>query len=538
MPTELHIGKLSSLTQRGESVFERAELMGVNIPTSCLKDGKCHECLVEVTAGMELLSPKSLEELTLTGNFRLACRARIDSTSGHVYCHTLKREQMRIEDAAQHLPASLLGNPLSPAVRIEEGTVLIDGRRIGAGDAIYGIALDIGTTTVAARLLNLQNGHLVAAAAFENPQRFAGSNVMSRIHYDMLHKGRLQQRTLCGYLCHIIECFPVNPLDIYEIVVAANPAMRDLFFGLNTQTIGQQPFRSITELEQAEGKRTTTSLTTTPKKLQLPVNPSARIFGLPVIRSHVGADAAACLLAIDILNHQHPVLLMDIGTNIELVCGVGAKLYVASCPAGPAFEGGSVSCGMPAMKGAIEKFTIAAEGDLKYTTIHGADPEGICGSGLIDILSELTRTGKISRTGRLLDGSERFEIAPAQNIYLSESDISELAQAKGASSAGIKILLETAGLKLSDLNKVYLAGGFARHLDVGSARNIGLIPDLPAEKFVQVGNAALEGTCIALLSVNHRTQLESIVASATHIPLEQHPAFFDYFVDGCLFGQG
>jgi len=535
MPTRVEIDKKEHPAPRGMSLFECAEQMDVRVPTSCLKNGKCRECLVEVTDGMEHLTARTPEEEHLTGKFRLSCRARVNSDSGKIRCHTLKRQQMKIEASSRGLPISFQSIPLEPAVVLDGSTVLLEGKPIATGSSIYGLALDVGTTTVAVRLVDLQKGEIVAASAFENPQRFAGSNVMSRIQYNVQNKGRLLQRTLTGYLSHVIEDFPVDPMEIYEVVVAANSAMRDIFFGLNVESIGQKPFHSIREIEVAQGLRETTTVETTAGKLRLPINPEARVVGLPIIGCHVGADAAACLLAIDVENQNQPVLMMDIGTNTEILCYANNKLLVASCPAGPAFEGGSINCGMPGLKGAIEKIDISESGQVNYHVIDNASAEGICGSGLVDLLCELQKLGQISHTGRLIDGTDRFVVDSRAGIYLSESDISELAQAKGASSAGVKLLLESAGLELPDLDKFYLAGGFAMYLNLDSARHIDLIPDIPDHRTVQIGNAALEGATIALCSLAKRKTLEKLVQNAEHLALEEQDRFFDYFVDGCLF---
>ncbi len=181
--------------------------------------------------------------------------------------------------------------------------------------------MDLGTTTVVVRLINLETGELVADASFENPQRFGGSDVMSRIHYDTEHRASCCRRTLAGYLTHAIEEFPVDPQTIYEVVVVGNSTMRDLFFRQNVYSIGQNPYRSITEIEMAEGKRTTTSLIETGRRCLLPIHPKARVYGLPIISGHVGADAAACMLAVDIADEDRLVAIMDIGTNTELILG-------------------------------------------------------------------------------------------------------------------------------------------------------------------------------------------------------------------------
>jgi uncharacterized 2Fe-2S/4Fe-4S cluster protein (DUF4445 family) len=535
MPVEVEIDKRTTLARVGQSLFECAEQMDVQIPTSCIKNGKCRECLVEVSEGGELLSPISPEEEHLQGRFRLSCRATISVNSGRISCHTLRREKMRIEQEARHLPTSFQDTPLNPAVTRRGKSVLLDGKSIAQGGAIYGVALDVGTTTVAVRLIDLESGDLVAASAFENPQRFAGSNVMSRILFNSENKGRLQQRTLTGYLTHALEDFPVDTTQIYEMVVVGNTTMRDLFFGLDVSGIGQKPFRSITEVQLRNGERASTAVASTGRRLRLPIHPDARVVGLPIISSHVGADAAACLLSVDLARREEPMLLMDIGTNTEILCGCRDQLLVASCPAGPAFEGGAVSCGMPGLKGAIERVAISATGESDYRVIDDGPAEGICGSGLIDLLNELVMQQMIDANGRYVDGEDRFFLDRSADIYLSEADIAELAQAKGANSAGIKIVLDRAGLTIDQVDRLYLAGGFARYLDTRAARGIGMIPDIADGCIRQIGNAALEGASIALCSLPHRDLLDSLVRRAEHLELEMDEHFFDYYVDGCLF---
>jgi uncharacterized 2Fe-2S/4Fe-4S cluster protein (DUF4445 family) len=393
----------------------------------------------------------------------------------------------------------------------------------------YGVAMDLGTTTIVLRLYDLQTGELVATSSLENPQRFGGSDVMSRIHYDTTHPGRLLLRTLAGYLSRALAEFPVDSRQIVEMVAVGNPTMRDLFFRKSVYTIGQNPYRSITEIEFAEGKRTSTALTETGRRSLLPIHPEALVYGAPVLSGHVGADAAACMLAVDIANEDRIIAVMDIGTNTELILGNRHRILAASCPAGPAFEGGAITCGMPALDGAIEDVSIEADGTVNIGVIGGGAAAGICGSGLVDILSELLRTGRMNELGRF----EEIELAPG--VRFTENDASELAQAKGAHVAGMQIVCEAYGIDVQDIDVFYLAGGFGRHLKVDTARRIGLIPNLPDHKIVQAGNAAIEGASIALLSPEKRSELEELVKRVQHCRLETHPRFFDYFVEGCQF---
>jgi uncharacterized 2Fe-2S/4Fe-4S cluster protein (DUF4445 family) len=494
--------------------------------------------MVEVVKGMENLSAREPEESHLRGNFRLSCRTRIIKDSGIVRCHTMRRGEMRIERHAMLLPVNHQELAIDPCVTRDGDLILLDGEEIDRSDgAIHGLAIDLGTTTVVIRLLNLETGEVVADSSFENPQRFGGSDVMSRIHYDTEHRGKLLQRTLAGYITHAIEGFPVDPKSIYEVVIVGNSTMRDLFFRMNVYSIGQNPYQSVTEQEMKKGKRTTTSLAKKAVQLSLPVHPDARAYGLPIISGHVGADAAACMLAVDIANEERLVAIMDIGTNTELVLGNKHKILAASCPAGPAFEGGKISCGMPGLLGAIEKVEINPDGSVASQVIGDTPAEGICGSGLVDALSELLRTGQINSLGRFEEKGSRFVLTSNgdREISLSESDINELAQAKGANVAGLHIVFERYGARFEDLDVFYLAGGFGRNLSVKSAKRIGLIPNLEEAKILQVGNAAIEGACIALLSRKKRMELEDLVKRVSHCRLETHPAFFHYFVEGCQF---
>ena len=540
MSVQLHINHATCDASPGTSLFNYAERVGVRVPTSCNKQGRCKECVVEVVEGMECLSKPGPEERHLKGNFRLSCCTRVVKDEGVVRCHTMRRGEMKIEKHAFELPVHGRARALDPAVTRDGEHILLDGEEIyrGAGP-LHGLAIDLGTTTVVMQLLNLETGDVVADASFENPQRFGGSDVMARIQYDTEDRTKVLQRTLVGYLSRAIEELPVDPRSIYEVVVAGNSTMRDLFFRLSVYSIGQSPYQSLTELDVAAGKRTTTSLAEPARRLLLPVHPKARVYGLPIISGHVGADAAACMLAVDMANEDRLVAVMDIGTNTELIVGNKHKILAASCPAGPAFEGGQIAFGMPGLPGAIENARIDdATGAVTVGVIGGGAPEGICGSGLVDLLSELLRTERMNALGRFEDGAHEFVVAtPAgeRPITFSEADINALAQAKGANVAGLQIAAAEYGVRFSDLDVFYLAGGFGRHLNIDSSKRIGLIPNLDSARIVQVGNAAIEGAAIALLSRTRRAELEALVRRVQHCRLETHPRFFDVFVEGCQF---
>ncbi len=538
MSVQLHFNGLPCDAAPGNSLFTLAETLGVPVPTSCNKQGKCKECVVEVTEGMGCLSPPGPAERHLKGAFRLSCCTRVVAEEGTVRCHTMRRGLMRIEKHAFELPLHGPKWTLDPAVKRDGDRILLDGVEIDRGSGpLHGLAIDLGTTTIVMRLLNLETGEVVADSSFENPQRFGGSDVMARIQYDTEDRTRTLQRTLVGYLSRAIQEFPVDARSIYEVVIAGNSTMRDLFFKLSVHSIGQSPYQSLTELELAEGLRSSTSLSEVAKRLGLPVHPRARVYGLPIISGHVGADAAACMLAIDLAHEERVVAVMDIGTNTELIVGNKHRVLAASCPAGPAFEGGQITFGMPGLPGAIEKVAIGNDGSMRPTVIGDGPAEGICGSGLVDLMSELLRTGRMNSLGRFVDGSHEIVVAASgdQPVTFSESDVNALAQAKGANVAGLQIAFAEYGVGYDDLDVFYLAGGFGRHLNIESAKRIGLIPNIDAARIVQVGNASVEGACIALLSCAKRAELEQLVRRVTHCRLETHPGFFDYFVNGCQF---
>jgi uncharacterized 2Fe-2S/4Fe-4S cluster protein (DUF4445 family) len=450
----------------------------------------------------------------------------------------MRRGHMRIERHAFGLPIANRDFKLDPAVTRDGDRILIDGIEVERSTGpLLGIAMDLGTTTIVLRLVDLETGELIADTSLENPQRFGGSEVMSRIAYDTEHPGRLLMRTLAGYLSHAIEKFPVDPKTIYEMVVVGNSTMRDLFFRQSVYSIGQTPYHSITEIEMAEGKRTTTSLVQTGQQSLLPIHPKARVYGAPIISGHVGADAAACMLAVDLAHEDRLVAVMDIGTNTELILGSKHRILSASCPAGPAFEGGAIACGMPALDGAIEEIAIADDGSISLRVIGDVQPEGICGSGLVDALSELLRTGRMNEMGRFEDDIKRVTLYQDKDkeVFLLESDVNELAQAKGANVAGLHAVFSSYGINFEDIDVFYLAGGFGRHLNIEASKRIGLIPSLDSARIIQAGNIAIEGATIALLSKSKRQELEDLVKRVGHCRLETHPSFFEFFVEGCQF---
>ena len=309
-PVFLNSNKLDA--NKHDSLFDFADALSVRVPTSCGRTGECHECIVEVRKGADALSPPTDKETFLRGNYRLACQACVVDTEVDIDFSVLRR-QPRILTAG-----TKRNTKLQPAyVRVDndvvfnghEGPVVVDSYR----GAIYGIAADLGTTTVVLNLVNLESGETEYTASFENPQRFGGSDVMNQISYDGGEdSGELRAVMVSSInfeIGEMVRSLKIRRRQIFEIVAVGNTTMRDLFFGLNVQSIGTRPYKSNIEVEFRESKLTTTALTTTATELELRVHPKATVYGGPLIASHLGADTAADLLALGIEDQIEPIIL-------------------------------------------------------------------------------------------------------------------------------------------------------------------------------------------------------------------------------------
>jgi uncharacterized 2Fe-2S/4Fe-4S cluster protein (DUF4445 family) len=360
---------------------------------------------------------------------------------------------------------------------------------------------------------------------------------MNRISYDERAPGELRRalmRALNQEIRSLCREIDVDRRVIYEAVVVGNATMRDLFFGLDVSPIGQKPYKSSVELEYLAGERKTTTLLERAHRVGLWMHPQGRVYGGPLIASHVGADIAADLAAIESERIAGSWMLVDVGTNTEIVVSDGSRILAASCPAGPAFEGGLVRYGMPGAEGAIERAWLE-DGGWRLETIGGTPAEGICGSGLIDLLAELRRHDRMTPFGVFADRAYEIVVEPVRGITLSREDASNLAQAKAANACGQAILLRHLGLRPQDVEAVFLAGGFASHVDVASAIEIGFLADVRPDRVRKLGNASIEGARRMLASRATRESIEGLVRRIEHVELETTPDFFDLFVEGCQF---
>ena len=309
--------------------------------------------------------------------------------------------------------------------------------------------------------------------------------------------------------------------------------MRELFFGLDVQSLGQRPYRSKTEGDYLARRRKTTALTVKANRLGIKA-PNAVVWGAPLIASHVGADMLADLVAVDIESQRGVVMVVDIETNTEVVLGHAGRLMAASCPAGPAFEGRLIKYGMPVVDGAIDSFRLD-NGHAYYKTIRGGEPLGLCGSGLLDLLAELLRREQMTPKGVFPDKARELDIVPEYGITLSRQDASNLAQAKAANYCGQFILMRKYGVRPADIAKLYLTGGFANYVNIRNAIEIGFLPPVPEDRIVKIGNAAALGAKEMLLSRSKRQSIEKLAQQIEHVELETTPDFFEIFVEACQF---
>ena len=435
--------------------------------------------------------------------------------------------------------------------------VLADGRliTIEAGDTsaeCFGVALDIGTTTLAAYLLDLTTGKQVSVAAAMNPQALVGDDVISRISYvsqesDGLKKLQASVVEEFNKLLGILSDGAGIPLDrIYEVAVVGNTCMAHLFAGVDPTNLAQAPYVPVFSR----------SLILEARELGININECGRVHILPHIAGYVGADTIGVILATGLYEDEQLTLAVDIGTNGEIVLGSKGRMLACSTAAGPAFEGAHIKHGMRAVLGAIDSAWIDG-GEIHYSAIGEKNAVGICGSGLLDVIICLIQAGIIESSGRIVDADEvpeayahlrsriqegergnEFVLATAEEpVVITQRDVREVQLAKGAIQAGIQTLMERLGVRADDLDKVVLAGAFGNYVRKESAIAVGMIPNVPISKVHSVGNAAGEGAKLALISLDARGDSDRIAKSVEYIELTTDPGFQERFADALMFGD-
>jgi uncharacterized 2Fe-2S/4Fe-4S cluster protein (DUF4445 family) len=447
----------------------------------------------------------------------------------------------------QSLPSALREDPDGVTVTTFAGRILAVER----GDTAlmrFGLAIDVGTTTVVTTLIELGSGEQLASVSSLNPQSVFGGDLMSRIAFAQFNPGNLRKLhtrivgLLNQHIAEVCRASGVLPKWIYKVVVVGNTCMHHVLLGIDPSYVGLAPYAPVMRHALALPAR----------DLFLKVAPEARVCFLPIVAGFVGADAVAVTLATRMSETDEIRVAVDIGTNGEVILGSRAHLWACSAPAGPALEGAQIRHGMRGASGAIDRVTV--DDRIRVHTIGEAPALGICGSGLIDLIAGLLDAGVIDPTGLIrVDERERFvaslrdrvvmrgeertvivlrpgEAGARQEIVLTQDDVRQVQLAKGAIASGIALLQKVSRVPNETIAELMLAGGFGNYLSIPSAIRIGLIPALPLDRVRYVGNAASLGAQACLLSEAERARADRVAAAIEHVSLAAHPDFEDVFV--------
>lgn len=587
----------------GMSIFNAASWIGLPIDSTCGAKGTCGKCKVRILEGYKTVTTadrQTFTEADLENGWRLSCRTTVyqdviclvprlmgnpkaalmgygrhvmlDPNVNKVFL-TLSPPSLadqrsdftRVRDALKakgfEVSASLqVLQSLPDLLRTAEWqvTAVVVGQEleaIEAGDTTrraFGIACDIGTTTLVGMLMDLNTGMPLAVKSTMNDQAIYGADVISRISHTMLSEKGLSQltqqivHTMNDLIDTLLQEASVKPNEVYEMVTVGNATMQHILLGLDPEAIGVSPFTPVVEdMVQAHAN-----------DIGLNILPQAQIHLLPSLGAYVGADLVGGLLATGLAQKEEISMLVDVGTNGEIILGSTARTVATAAPAGPAFEGAQIKDGMLASDGAIEAVTITRN-EVRTKVIGDVPPLGLCGSGLVDVVAQLILSGLILPSGKLLniedaraqvspelaqrivtddDGMRAFTLAwpeesgHQQAIVLTQRDIRELQFAKGSIAGGIQVVMRELGIDTEDLVEIYLAGSFGSYMNPQSARIIGLVPPIAIDRIKAVGNAAGEGAKIALLSFRERQVARSIPDIVEYHELSGREDFTDSFI--------
>ncbi len=592
----------------GTTIFNAANWAGLAIDSTCGGRGtcgKCKVCVVEGVAPIREADRKFLSPAELEAGWRLSCRAVLHSDcvvdvprlmgnpkaallgyGHHVILNPnvakvfLRLEEPSLEDQRSDLKRVVdaldtegynvrthlgLWRALPNLLRGSnfEVTAVVVGDELIAlepGDTTnrnFGLAVDIGTTTVVGAIVNLNTGAVEGVKSELNRQAAYGADVISRVSHTMMEADGLPvlQERIIETLNDLVEQLGaqsgVAREEIYESVIVGNATMLHLALGIDPEPISVAPF--IPTITQP--------VTLRAAEIGLRLHPEARVSTLPHLGAYVGADIVAGILATDLTRNKDGRLrlLIDVGTNGEIVLGSVNGTLATAAPAGPAFEGAQIKNGMRASTGAIEGIQITPEGQVVLQVIGGdVKPIGIAGSGLVDAVAEMYRAGIVDASGRLIrpddargklpdalverlvtiDGVRAFRLSdPESNIVLTQQDIRALQFAKGSIAAGVQVLMQLMGVTADDVYEILLAGSFGSYINPASARTIGLVPWVPVERIIAVGNSAGEGAKIALLSFREREAANRIPEFIEYVELSGRAEFNDIFTDALGFPE-
>lgn len=565
---------------QGDNLAQKLLEAGINLRVDCQRRGICGKCLVEIVKGK--LSPPSekeksiLEEKGLLNNYRLACLLKIKNdieliipeesiiqeisilkigikstvainpalkkyyfflkkpqiSSPHSGLNCLQRNFQKKDlnvnlDLIKKLPLILVKSKYKVTAAVyqnEEILSLEPGYTIGES---YGLAVDVGTTTLVAALLDLNSGRSLEVISAANSQIKFGADVISRISFavsdskNLLALKKAITTDLNKMITKLVNKTRIKRKYIYEVTVAANTTMNHFLLGTPVQTLASAPFYSVFSKLPALSSR----------EVGLKINTYGKVYLSPNIKSFVGGDISAGLLASNFASKPGNYLYLDLGTNGEIVLKTKNKLIATSTAAGPAFEGMNISCGLPALPGAIYKADYNSK--LIISTLKNKPAKGICGTGLIDLTALFLERSIISPQGNIKNKARKLKIT--DNIYLTQKDIREIQLAVAAIKTGIKMMLSRYHLKFKDLDGILIAGAFGNYLNIKNSQKIGLLPEIDESKITFIGNAALAGAQALLLSLPARRKIESIVEKIEYLSLASEPNFQDNFIESLEF---
>ncbi|MHA1629965.1 MAG: ASKHA domain-containing protein [Candidatus Heimdallarchaeota archaeon] len=590
---------LEVMIPQGESIFYALKEAGVIINIPCGGHGTCGQCKVIVLEGAVqrkgLFHEQHFSKEELAAGFHLACQTKVlgdaqvflpdesrvvgqkilaktawsspysftpvvqrlvltlskpDTGDNTADSERLYRELGKyFPEKTVQLPLPLL-QALPTLLRKEDWTVTLVINHLGESliiqdvrpgkettNPLLGLALDLGTTTIVASLIDLLSGEVVNTASAFNKQMFCGEDVITRIHFASENKTqrfRLQQLVV-ETINHLIAGFGVEHGDIRALTVAGNTVMMHLFFGIDPSFLWREPYTpAVQHLPVIDAS-----------VLGLQLREGVKVAALPCVSSYVGGDVVGGIIAAGLHRLERPGFLVDIGTNGEIVLGCKNWLVSCSVPAGPALEGAGVKCGMRATTGAIEHLNLeGAALEPRFEVIGGGKPAGLCGSALVDLVAELFKAGILTKTGHLNSEHDRVskgdhsyeflllkgeETSHGKDIVLTEADISSILKAKSAFFAAYKILLQTFDLTFQDIDSFFVSGGFGNYLDAENAILLGLYPDIPITKIKFLGNSSLAGAIAALRSRSCLKECQRIATSLTNIELSTNYSFMDEF---------
>lgn len=508
----------------GATLLEAAAQAGIILDTVCGAKGTCRKCLV-------ILEPSEQKIL--------ACQYIINSDL-----------TVAIPPQSRFYEPKILEHGIDVQTRFRPQS---DTAKLKIRDT-FGLAVDIGTTTVVAKLIDLTDGQTLETLSGLNPQIQYGDDVISRIHYAQTDEklSRLHKEII-NFINELIKklcaASRVEPDKIMEMAVVGNTTMNHLFLRLPVLQLGQAPYKAFSLDAQSRPA----------KELNININPSANVYAAPNIAGFLGADTTAVALAVNIASAKDLTLAVDIGTNGEIVLGTADALYAASCAAGPAFEGARITNGSRAVDGAIEA-VIINNGDIDLDVIGNTEPRTICGSALIDAAAVLLDLGIIDATGRFREYDELTKKLPSKilariteykgqpafcltfekksqtpKVILTQNDIRQIQLAKAAIRTGIKLLQKKIGIADLDIKHILLAGAFGNYIRRESAVQIGLLPNIPLERIRFVGNAASSGAEMMLLSKTWRTEAEQLAQKIRYVEIAHEKDFTDVFAESMLF---